>query len=77
LLFFSVVVESPVRVVGAGPKVVEQRPKENEGVVANSPDYDTLNFAREQDVFATGDKEKQREGSLSLFLFIQNNLFFI
>lgn len=70
MLFFSVIVEFPAG-GAAGPKMVEQRPKENEGVVVNSPDYDTLKIVREMDVFGTGDKDKQREGMVYLFLLIR------
>jgi hypothetical protein len=75
MLFFSVIVEFPAG-GAAGPKMVEQRPKENEGVVVNSPDYDTLKIVREMDVFGTGDKDKQREGIVFIYFFNSKNSFF-
>lgn len=33
--------------------MIDEKPKENEGMAA-SPDYDTLNFARQEDPFAAG-----------------------
>ena len=44
--------------LSAQPKLVVEKPQENVGM-ASTPEYDTLNFVRENDIFGSGEAVTQ------------------